>query len=269
MSTHDGPWPNGTPCWTDLTVADPDAAATFYTALLGWEVASPDESMGGYRICSVGGRMVAGLAPTMPGAEAAPSAWSLYLASDDADKTAEKVKEAGGQLITDPDEIASLGRMFFAADSAGAAFGVWEARDHSGIQLVNEPGALTWEECWTRDFEGAQRFYSDVFGFAYDDMSAEGFTYAVIRIGDRQVGGVAHLGPQMPADIPAHWGVYFSVPDTDAAVGTVTGSGGTVVRAAEDTPYGRMAVALGPHGEQFSLIDSDDRQQLPDGSGAT
>ena len=73
MSTHDGPWPNGTPCWTDLTVDDPDAAAAFYTAVLGWDVAPGDESTGGYRICSVGGRMVAGLGPKPPGTEAMPS----------------------------------------------------------------------------------------------------------------------------------------------------------------------------------------------------
>jgi predicted enzyme related to lactoylglutathione lyase len=261
MSTHDGPWPNGTPCWTDLNVDDPDAAAAFYTAVLGWDVTAGDESMGGYRICSVDGRMVAGLGPKTPGTEAMPSTWNLYLASDDADKTAEQVTSAGGQVVMGPDDVGSLGRVFFAADSGGGMFGVWEARDHPGIQLANQPGALTWEECWTRDFEGAQKFYADVFGYTYDDMSGDGFTYAVINAGDRGVGGIALLGPQMPADVPAYWGVYFGVADTDAGVASAT-----VVQAAADTPYGRMAVMRGPHGEQFTLIDSDDTQQQAAGT---
>jgi uncharacterized protein len=263
MSTHDGPWPNGTPCWTDLNVDDPDAAAAFYTAVLGWDVEPGDESTGGYRICSVGGRMVAGLSPKPPGTEAMPSMWNLYLASDDADKTAEQVRAAGGQVVMGPDDVMSQGRVFLASDSGGAMFGVWEAHDHPGIQLANQPGALTWEECWTRDFEGAQKFYADVFGYTYDDMSSEGFTYAVINVGDRGVGGIAQLDHQMPADMPAYWGVYFGVADTDAGVASAVEAGATVVQAAADTPYGRMAVLRGPHGEQFTLIDSDDTKPQP------
>ena len=265
MSTHDGPWPNGTPCWTDLNVDDPAAAAAFYTAVLGWESPRVTRAWAG----TATARSADGWSPVSARSRRTatlPSAWNMYLASDDADKTAEQVTAAGGRVVMGPDDVGSLGRVFFAADSGGATFGVWEARDHPGIQLANQPGALTWEECWTRDFEGAQRFYADVFGYTYDDMSSEGFTYAVINLGDRGVGGIALLGPPMPADMPAYWGVYFGVADTDAGVASATEAGATVVQPAADTPYGRMAVMRGPHGEQFTLIDSDDSQQQAAGS---
>ena len=47
--------------------------------------------------------------------------------------------------------------------------------------------------------------------------------------------------------------VYFSVVSTDDAVVKAEGLGGTVVQAAEDTPYGRMAVIADPTGALFSL----------------
>jgi predicted enzyme related to lactoylglutathione lyase len=54
--------------------------------------------------------------------------------------------------------------------------------------------------------------------------------------------------------VPAHWSIYFGVDDTDAALTRVEALGGSVVRAAEDTPYGRLATAADPSGAQFKLV---------------
>src|SRR6478735_4391347 len=48
MSIRTKPWPNGVPCWADLTVPDVAAAQAFYGAVLGWEFAPPNEEFGGY-----------------------------------------------------------------------------------------------------------------------------------------------------------------------------------------------------------------------------
>ena len=45
-------------------------------------------------MCEVNGRPVAGIGPKM-GPAAMPSAWTTYLASDDADDTVSKIKAAG------------------------------------------------------------------------------------------------------------------------------------------------------------------------------
>ena len=45
------PHPDGTPVWFELTTPDPAAAAAFYTAVAGWQVAaSPVAEHGGYRL---------------------------------------------------------------------------------------------------------------------------------------------------------------------------------------------------------------------------
>ena len=54
--------------------------------------------------------------------------------------------------------------------------------------------------------------------------------------------------------MPAHWAIYFGVEDTDKALERVVDLGGTVLMPAEDTPYGRLAVAADPTGATFRLV---------------
>ena len=58
----------------------------------------------------------------------------------------------------------------------------------------------------------------------------------------------------LPEGVPAHWPVYFAVPDTDAALDRVVDLGGSVVQPAENTPYGRLAAAADPTGATFKLV---------------
>jgi predicted enzyme related to lactoylglutathione lyase len=144
--------------------------------------------------------------------------------------------------------------MAIASDPGGAVFGIWQARAHTGAGLANEPGSLCWNENMSRDLAANQAFYRAVFGYDYDDMSAEGFKYAVLKLGDEIVGGIGELPADVPAGVPAHWSTYFAVADTDAAIVAVTGLGGSLVRPAWDSPYGRMATVSDDQGAAFSLI---------------
>jgi len=206
-------------------------------------------------MCEVNGRPVAGIGPKM-GPAAMPSAWTTYLASDDADDTVSKIKAAGGQVVMGPMDVMDSGRMAVAADPGGAFFGVWQARAHTGARLANEPGSLAWNENMSRDFDGNQDFYRAVFGYDYGDMSSEGFKYATADVDGRPVAGIGELDPNLPAEVPANWAAYFGVPDADAAVARAVDLGGSVVRPAWDTPYGRMAVLADDQGAVFAIVSS-------------
>jgi predicted enzyme related to lactoylglutathione lyase len=58
----------------------------------------------------------------------------------------------------------------------------------------------------------------------------------------------------LPDGAPSHWAVYFGVADTDAALSEIVALGGDVVMPAEDTPYGRLAMASDPTGALFRLV---------------
>ncbi|HET9895309.1 MAG TPA: VOC family protein [Streptosporangiaceae bacterium] len=253
MVHRDTPWPAGTPCWVDLGTDDVARAKTFYEALFGWDTRVGPPESGGYVMCQVDGRQVAGIGPKMGPAEA-PSAWTTYLASDDADVSARKISSAGGQVLAEPFDVMDAGRMTVAADPDGAVFGVWQPRSHTGMQLANEPGAVCWNENMSRGFEANKAFYHAVFGYNYDDMSSDEIQYAAFKTTGDPLGGIGDLGAGAPAETPAHWRTYFAVSDTDEAVEVATKLGGQIVAPAWDTPYGRMAILSDDQGAVFAIM---------------
>ena len=255
MVARDTAWPAGTPCWVDIGVPNIQQGVAFYSNLFGWDVRDTGPEGGGYCMCSVGGRPVAGI-----GGQASPDSgvyWTTYIASDDADVTAAKIKSAGGQLMMEPFDVLDVGRMLIAADPGGAPFGVWQSRAHTGTQLANEPGSLIWNENMSRHYESNQAFYAAVFGYDFGDIGAEGMRYATLDLDGRSVGGIGEIGADDSPDVPASWRIYFGVADTDAAVAKVNELGGSVVAPAWDSPYGRMAIVRDDQGAVFALMSTE------------
>jgi uncharacterized protein len=251
--TRDTRWPAGTPCWVDVSVDDVPKAIAFYQALFGWDIQLGGPEVGGYSIAHQDGRIVAAVSPKM-GAPDAPSVWTTFLASDDVDVTAATIKGAAGQLLAEPLDVMEEGRMAVAMDPAGAVFALWQGGNTTGLGAANEPGALTWNEQFSRDLAGSQAFYQAVFGYGYQDMSSDGFRYAMVMVDGHEVGGMGEYPEGTPAEMPAAWAAYFAVTDTDAAVAKVTELGGHVVQPPSDTPYGRIGVVADNHGAVFSVI---------------
>lgn len=260
MVTRDTAWPAGTPCWVDLGVEDVPKAKAFYGGLFGWDIQEGPPEAGGYALAMVDGKAVAGLGPKM-GPEDMPTFWTTYIATDDADQTAAKIKAAGGQVMMEPFEVMDVGKMAIAVDPGGALFGIWEARAHTGAGRANEPGSLIWSENMSRQYEANKAFYGSVFGYQFGDIGAEGMEYATLDLDGRPVGGIGAIGAGQPAEMPASWGTYFAVEDTDAAVAKSTELGGSVVAPAWDSPYGRMAVVADNQGAVFALMSASAEEE--------
>jgi predicted enzyme related to lactoylglutathione lyase len=254
MPTRTDPWPAGTPCWVDLAVPDVEAAVAFYADVVGWTFVDTGPDYGGYQIAQVDGRAAAGVGPVMQ--EGQPSAWTVYLASDDVDATAKLIGEHGGSIFAGPMDIAGNGRMLVAADPTGGVFGVWQQTGMVGVELQDEPGSFAWDDARLTDPAVGKRFYADVFGFRYSPLgpeAGEAGDYETFDVGiGRPAGGIGGMMGS-PAGTPSHWLAYFSVADADAAVEAVGDGGGTVRMAPETTPYGRIGVVADPFGAAFGL----------------
>jgi uncharacterized protein len=245
----------GVPSWVDLASPDTNASAAFYGGLFGWEVqsAGPVEEAGGYGMFTLRGKQVAGVGPIMQ--EGQPPAWSLYVATEDADAVAARVSEAGGDVLFGPTDVMDAGRLAVFAHPAAGTIGTWQAGNHTGAALVNEPGALNWNELQTRDVEGAKAFYAAVFGWEPDDQEFAGMTYTMFNVGDVPVAGAMPTPSQVPDEAPAFWLSYFTVEDCDASVAKVEELGGRVFGPAHTLEgVGRFAVVADPHGASFGVI---------------
>lgn len=251
MTERDTNWPAGTPCWVDLGVDDFPAAQRFYAALFGWVVEEGPPEYGGYATATLDGRAVAGLAPKMSPDQ--PTVWTTYLASDDLDATLAKVSDHGGQVVAEAMDVGEEGRMALAVDPGGAFVGFWQGRRHTGFQLANEPGSVTWNENLTGAFAQNQAFYRDVVGWEYDDMSSPEYQYATFKVGGAVAGGIGGLGADS-AGRPPSWTTYFKVADVDVTCAEVERLGGAVTAAPWDTEFGRMASVRDGQGAAFMVL---------------
>jgi predicted enzyme related to lactoylglutathione lyase len=250
---------DGEPCWADLVAPDLAAAQRFYSTLFGWTFSDPATDTGAdfghYVMCLKDGKVVAGMSPPMPGAEQTPAAWSLYLMSHDLEDTARHVDAGGGKVIVAPMDIPDNGRMLFALDPSGAAFGVWEPGQHTGSQLFDEDGALCWAEINTREPDAVDTFYQGLFGYRQTRVEAdEQFDYTAWSLGNADPVAGRLTMTEAWEGIPSHWMVYFAAADTDRAVDRVQAAGGQVQHGPFESPHGRIAVVVDPNGAVFTVI---------------
>ncbi len=242
----------GTPSWVDLASADVGASVAFYGALFGWQAPELAPEAGGYRMFELDGVPVAGCGPIMmPGM---PPAWTTYVSVDDADAAVGRVADAGGTVLAPPMDVLDVGRMAVFADPTGAACAVWQPRAHIGAGLVNEPGALVWNELSSRDTSAAAGFYSHVFGWAPVPVEMGAHDYTEWHLGDALVGGMMAMPDEVPSEVPSYWLVYFGTDDCDATVSRAAAAGATVVVPATDIPPGRFSVLVDPGGATFAVI---------------
>ena len=243
----------GAPCWVDLMTSDTQRSRAFYGELFGWTAEEPAEQFGGYFNFRKDGVRIAGCMPSQR--PEMPDVWSVYLATDDAKVTVDAAAAHGGQVLVAAMDVAELGSMAVVSDPGGATIGIWQPGLHQGFGILSETGAPSWFELHTRDYLGSVAFYREVFGWDTHVLSdTPEFRYTILQHGQSELAGIMDAASILPDGVPAHWSVYFGADDTDAALARTVELGGSIVTAALDTPYGRLATAADPTGAQFKLV---------------
>lgn len=272
MPERDGYIP-GVPCWVETSQPHPETTLPFYSGLFGWEFEDvmPGGSDDKYFIGRIRGGDVAAVGSIPQGAPPIAT-WNTYVWVGSADETASKAREAGGAVLMEPFDVMDSGRMAVLADPEGAAFCVWQAKNHKGAQIVNEHGSLNFNGLRTRDPAGAKAFYGAVFGWETLGLSA-GTMWTLPGYGDHleerspglreqmvQMGApegfidvVAALNPirDDDPDTPAHWSVTFGVDSADAIAAKAPSLGGEVVAGPYDAPWSKVTVIRDPQGATF------------------
>jgi predicted enzyme related to lactoylglutathione lyase len=267
MAEQPRTYPQGVTCWVDVEQADVDRALEFYGAVLGWAFheAAPPGAPFRYVIAQVDGLDVAGIGSS----DADDPAWKTYVAVEDVHAALDRVAAAGGIVTAGATVAGEGGTWAELTDPSGARLRLWQAKRRLGAQIVNVPG--TWNFSDLHADDPAREFYSDAFGWVFDDV---GFA-TMIRVpgyGDhlaattdpdiheRQAGvsvppGFADaIGWWAPREgnEPAHWHVTFAVEDRDETAALAVEHGGGVL-AFEDTDWTRTATIRDPQGAVFTV----------------
>lgn len=243
----------GTPCWVDLGIPDAQRAMEFYRAVFGWEFTEAAAEYGGYINALKNGKKVAGIM----GQQDAPAAWwGMYFATDDCAGSVKRATDAGAQVVAPTMDVGPLGSMAIMTDPAGAQFGFWEGREHTGCELVNESGALAWNELVTGDSAASAAFYRSALDVQTTPIGMEGIDYLTVDVAGRPVCGIFGV-PESELQATggtARWTTYFGVDDADEAARICVQQGGSVARPAQDSPFGRFAVLKDPFGAEFAAM---------------
>ena len=199
MSTRDSA-PIGSPCWTDLWTSDVEGSRRFYSELFGWEAQEANPAFGGYFMFTRNGVPTAGAMGDM-GDMPANNSWSIYLATEDIAKTVEAAEAEGAQIISPPMPVADLGIQAILNDPTGAHLGAWQPGTFPGFTVLNEHGAPSWFELFTRDHAAAVAFYHTVFHWDTTDVGdSDDFRYTVMRDrrGEGELAGIMDANASSP-----------------------------------------------------------------------
>ena len=113
--------------WIDMTVDDAPGVRDFYKAVVGWETDEVD--MGGYSDyvmkMPAAGDGVAGVCHSRSSNADLPSGWLIYIIVADADASAAKCKELGGEIVSPPRAMGG-GRFCVIRDPAGAVCALYQ-----------------------------------------------------------------------------------------------------------------------------------------------
>ncbi|MEU0374449.1 VOC family protein [Streptomyces sp. NPDC006283] len=248
----------GTPCWVSLMVHGLDATQDFYAGLFGWEFSPGPTQLGPYVRAMLGDKEVAGIG-RLPADRHLPVAWTPYLASDDADATAESIRSCGGTVGVGPLDADTAGRLVIASDPSGAVFGVWQASAHLGTAVHGTHGTPVWNELLTRETASVGKFYHAVFGYDTKADDSTALDRLTLCLDGRPVATVHGVGPALPRGRGPHWMTCFEVEDVDAAAHRVVELGGQVIEPPGPGSGGRVATVSDQEGAVFRIVRSDAR----------
>ncbi len=243
--------------WYDQMSNDLKGSEDFYKSVVGWSIGANTMNAQAYSMLQAGDAMVGGLMPIPDDAKAtgARPMWMGYIAVDDVDATAEKVKAAGGAIYRAPSDIPNVGRFAVAGDPHGAGFILFKPSGEGSLPNdPTKPGHFSWRELHAGDGAAAFDFYAKLFGWEKGevmDMGPAG-QYRIFNIDGAMVGGVMTKTPEEPAP---YWMYYISTDAADAAAARVAGAGGKLLHGPVQVPGGRwMIMAQDPQGANFGML---------------
>jgi predicted enzyme related to lactoylglutathione lyase len=122
-------------------------------------------------------------------------------------------------------------------------------------------GKVIWAELITPDLQGAERFYSGLFGWTFYDVpgvsTAIDTKYAVARLAGRPIAGLLQRAVPAEGHAQPAWLTFLATGDADAVAHNAVAHGARIL--AEPRSYGRrgrQAILSDPEGAVFGILSS-------------
>jgi predicted enzyme related to lactoylglutathione lyase len=250
----------GTFCWAGLATSEPDAAADFYEGLFGWEAEWLESAgAGAFATLRHHGEDVAILyrQTEMARAAGAPPHWTAFISVEDADATAARAAELGGTAVfREAFDVFDAGRVAAIRDPTGGDVSLWEPRSRMGAMVVNQVGAMCWNELATTDVQRAKAFFGVLLGWEYETDDAG---YTTIMNAGLPNGGIRKQSTDEHGEEPS-WLPYFMVERADDVLHKAEQLGGGCPAPSSEAHFGQVAMIADPQGARTGLLEVETDQ---------
>jgi uncharacterized protein len=253
--------------WYELMTTDPDSAAAFYGAVIGWKIAAPATSMPDgkdYRMIvrsdggSAGGMLK--LSEEMLKQGARP-VWLGYLHVVDVDAAVKGIEASGGRTLM-PRMDLPVGSIAMVADPMGTPFYVMRPIPPPGMPDAKSDvfdtraeQRVRWNELESPNLALAKVFYTRHFNFQFNEAMPMGATgdYCFADHDGVRIGAIMQ---QRPGHGPlATWLFYFGVRSIASTKLAIEVNGGRVLNGPHQVPGGDwILVATDPAGAAFGVV---------------
>jgi uncharacterized protein len=247
----------GTFSWADLSTTDQEGAKSFYSDLLGWQpndLPVGDDAV--YSMMQLDGKNAAAIStqPDQQREAGVPAMWNSYVTVESADSAAEKAGQLGATVHAPPFDVMDAGRMAVIQDPQGAFFMVWEPKSNIGAEVVNRPGALSWNELASPDVDASAAFYSELFGWTTEPFEQNPQRYLIIQNKGRGNGGIRAKSDNEPM---SYWLAYFGIDGIDAGLSKAGELGGAKLAGPINIGVANIGIVQDPQGAVFALYDGE------------
>lgn len=241
--------------WYELLTNDMKGAERFYSAVVGWTVAPFEGSSQPYDMWMRGSNDAVGGVMGLPEGMNYPPHWGMYIGVPKLEEAVSRIDRLGGSALSPVIEVPTVGRMRTMKDPQGATFSIYEpASPPQKPEAEPEIGDVSWIELYTTNWEGALKFYADLFRWRPFDAVDMGEMGKYQMFGKSvPLGGMMNKPPSL-AQVPPHWALYFRVSDVHAGAERVKANGGQVLNGPHEVPGGDWIVnCQDPQRAYFSL----------------
>jgi uncharacterized protein len=238
----------------DVNGPDPEATATFYAELFGWQP-EPIPDQGYWLIHTHSPRGIdGGFGRTAPGT---PPYVTFYVEAEDLPAVLDRAESLGGKTISPVVEIPNMVTFAEFADPEGNVIGLIESAQGEGephaVVAVESP-RVEWFEVLGADPPGLWQFYRDLFDWRIKEPQSEGLAYGEVDTGaGRGISGGIGSSP----DGQSHVNLYVGVEDPQEYLDRAERlGGGTLMPPTTMADQTTIALFQDPQGTAFGVFNA-------------
>ncbi len=246
-----GAYRTGEVVWRELVTPNPKQAASFYSALFGWQISEAANAGTDYWVIRHDGTPIGGMVQMPATTRNASAEWICSVSVPDVDATVQQATVNGAAALLKPTTFKGRGRSALLRDPQGAPVGLIHAEGGDPVKQASVENGWLWTELWSQNMAGSIQFYTATFGAETERKKDGSREYVLLKNGTREVAGIVASPVE---NVRSHWVSYVRVADPAVTIRKARELGAKILlEPRPDVRGGSLGVFLDPTGAPVAV----------------